>query len=113
MYGRHGRNCPWTALTFGVPTLALLVVQSNNFREAVSIAEVQDEDGDFVAAALYGRKTTGTVEAVDNGFIAAIGTTLVITGAPTGTFYITEKSSTRSNTGFLRRTLSVTNWGSI
>ena len=63
-------------LTFGVPTLASLVVQSNNFREAVSIAEVQDEDGDFVSAALYGRKVTGTVEAVDNGFTTALGTVL-------------------------------------
>jgi hypothetical protein len=100
-------------LTFGVPTLASLVVQSNNFREAVSIAEVQDEDGDFVSAALYGRKITGTVEAVDNGFTTAIGTILVITGAPTGNFYITEKSQTRTNTGFLRRSLGVTAWGGI
>jgi hypothetical protein len=100
-------------LTFGVPTLASLVVQVNNFREAVSIAEVQDEDGDFVSAALYGRKTTGTVEAIDNGFTTAIGTILVITGSPTGNFYITEKSQTRTNTGFLRRSLGVTSWGGI
>ncbi len=100
-------------LTFGVPTLASLVVQSNNFREAVNITEVQDEDGDFVSAALSGRKITGTVEAVDNGFTTAIGTVLAITGAPTGTFYITEKSSVRPNTGFLRRTIGVTAWGGI
>lgn len=102
-------------LTFGVPTLASLVVQSNNFREAVSIAEVQDEDGDFVSAALNGRKTTGTVEAVDNGFTTAIGTALTITGAPSGagTYYITGKSSVRPNTGFLRRTIEVTAWGGI
>lgn len=100
-------------LTFGVPTLSGLVVQSNSFREAVSIAEVQDEDGDFVSAALYGRKVTGTVEAVDNGFTTAIGTVLAITGAPTGTFYITEKSQSRPNTHFLKRTISVTAWGGI
>jgi hypothetical protein len=100
-------------LTFGVPTLASLVVQTNNFREAVSIAEAQDEDGDFISAALYGRKITGTIEAFDNGFSALIGSSLAITGAPTGTFYITEKSQTRSNTGFLRRTLGVTAWGGI
>jgi hypothetical protein len=66
-----------------------------------------------VSAALYGRKTTGTVEAIDNGFTTAIGTILVITGAPTGNFYITEKSQTRTNTGFLRRSLGVTAWGGI
>lgn len=101
------------SLTFGVPTIASLVVQSNNFREAVSIAEVADEDGDFVSAALYGRKTTGTVEAVDNGFATSIGTALTITGAPTGTFYITEKSQTRTNTGFMRRSIGVTSWPAI
>jgi hypothetical protein len=100
-------------LTFGVPTLANLVVQSNNFREAVSIAEAQDEDGDFISAALYGRKVTGTVEAFDNTFTTVIGTALTITGSPTGTFYITEKSQTRTNTGFLRRTIGVTSWGGI
>jgi hypothetical protein len=100
-------------LTFGVPTLASLVVQSNNFREAVSIAEVQDEDGDFVSAALYGRKITGTLEAVDNGFTTALGTAITITGAPTGTYYLTEKSQTRTNTGFMRRSLGVTAWGGI
>jgi hypothetical protein len=100
-------------LTFGVPTISGLVVQSNSFREAVSIAEVQDEDGDFVSAALYGRKVTGTIEAVDNTFTTAIGTSIAITGAPSGTFYITEKSQNRPNTGFLRRTISVTAWGGI
>ena len=100
-------------LTFGVPTLSGLVVQSNSFREAVNIAEVADEDGDFVSAALYGRKVTGTAEAVDNGFTTAIGTALAITGAPTGTFYITEKSQSRSNTGYLRRSISITAWGGI
>ncbi len=100
-------------VTFGVPTLASLVVQSNNFREAVSIAEIADEDGDFISAALYGRKITGTVEAFDNGFSALIGSSLVITGSPTGTFYITEKSQVRTNTGFMRRTIGVTSWGGI
>ncbi len=100
-------------VTFGVPTLASLVVQSNNFREAVSIAEIADEDGDFISAALYGRKITGTVEAFDNGFTTTIGTALTITGAPTGTFYITEKSQVRTNTGFMRRTIGVTSWGGI
>ena len=100
-------------LTFGVPTLSGLVVQSNNFREAVNIAEVQDEDGYFVSAALSGRKVTGTIEAVDNSYTTAIGTAITITGAPTGNYYVTEKSSTRPNNGFLRRTIGVTAWGGI
>lgn len=100
-------------LTFGVPTLTGLVVQSNSFREAVNIAEVADEDGDFVSAALHGRKVTGTIEAVDNGYTTAIGTAITITGAPTGNFFVTEKSSNRPNTNFLRRTIGVTAWGGI
>ena len=70
-------------LTFGVPTLASLVVQSNNFREAVNITEVQDEDGDFVSTALSGRKVTWHGPSRGQWFTTAIGTVLAITGAPT------------------------------
>lgn len=100
-------------LTFGATTVANLVVQSQSFTETVSIAEAADEDGDFVSAALYGRKITGQIEAIDNGYTTVIGTAITITGSPTGTFYVTQKAQTRPNTGFLRRTISVTSWGGI
>jgi hypothetical protein len=101
-------------LTFGTgTTISGLILQTSGYREAVNIAEVADEDGDFVAAALYGRKVTGTLEAIDNGYTALIGTLILVSGAPTGNFYITEKSQTRSNTGFMRRTIGVTAWGGI
>jgi hypothetical protein len=102
-----------TALTFGVPTISGLVVQSINFRESVNEAKVPDEDGDVVSVALYGREVTGTVEAVDNTFTTAIGTAITITGAPTGAFYLTEKSQARSSTGFFRRTVGVKSWAGV
>lgn len=100
-------------LTFGVPTLANLVVQNISFTETVNIAEAADEDGDFVSAALHGRKVTGQVEAFDNGYTTTVGSTIVISGAPTGTYYVTQKAQTRPNTNFMRRTISVTSWGGI
>lgn len=100
-------------LTFGVPTLSGLVVQSISFRESVQEAKVADEDGDVTTVALYGREATGTVEAVDNTFTTSIGTAITISGAPTGNFYITEKAQARSNTGFLRRTIGVKAWAGI
>jgi hypothetical protein len=102
-----------TALTFGVPTVSGLVVQSINFRESVNEAKVPDEDGDVTSVALYGREVTGTIEAVDNTYTTAIGTAITITGSPTGNFYITEKSQARSNTGFLRRTIGVKAWAGV
>lgn len=100
-------------LTFGATTVANLVVQSQSATETVNIAEAADEDGDFVSAALYGAKRTGQIEAIDNGFTTVIGTALTVSGFPTGNYYITQKAQTRPNTGFLRRTISVTSWGGI
>jgi hypothetical protein len=100
-------------LTFGVPTIANLVVQSRSFTEAVSMAEVPDEDGDVVSVGLYGRKVTGTVEAFDNTFVTVIGTLTTLTGAPTGNFYLTQKAETLPNTNFKRRTLQYTAWAGI
>ena len=103
-----------TLLNFGTGlTLGNSIVQNASFREAVNIAEVADEDGDFVASALHGRKVTGTLEIIDNGFTTTIGTLTVLSGAPTGNFYLTEKSQSRPNTNFMRRTLGYTAWGGI
>lgn len=101
------------SLTFGAPTVSGLVVQSANFDEAVNIAEVADEDGDFVSAALHGKKITGTIEGVDDSEASTIGSTLAVTGAPSGTYYITSKSVAMANTDFKRRTIGLTAWGGI
>lgn len=100
-------------LTFGTPTVSGLVVQSVSFDESVNIAEVADEDGDYVSAALYGSKTTGTVEGVDDGNATAMGATLAITGAPSGTFHVTARGKRFGNTEFSRKTLGLTAWGGI
>lgn len=100
-------------LTFGAPTISGLVVQSASFDESVNIAEVADEDGDYVSAALHGSKTTGTIEGVDDGNSTAMGATLAVTGAPTGTFHVTSRGVAMANTGFKRKTLGLTAWGGI
>lgn len=101
------------SLTFGAPNLASLVVQSTSFSQTSEIAEVQDEGGDFVAASIGGIRTSGTVEAVNNGFTTAIGATLAVTGFPSGTYHITEKSGGRTNDGFETLSLTVRSWGGI
>lgn len=102
-----------TTLTFGAPTVSGLVVQNVSFDESVNITEVQDEDGDYVSAALSGSKTTGTIEAVENGNTTAMGATLAVTGAPTGTFHVTARGVRFGNTEFKRKTLGLTAWGGI
>jgi hypothetical protein len=102
-----------TTLTFGVPTVSGLIVNSTDFTESVNIAEVTDEDGDFVAAALHGKKITGSVSGTSNGPSFSLGATLAVTGAPSGTYYITEKSVSRSADGFEQFTVGLTSWGGI
>jgi hypothetical protein len=99
-------------LNFGTGLTLGNAIVKTNYRESV-LAEAADEDGDFVAAALHGRKDQRPVKIIDNGFTSTIGTLTVLTGAPTGNFYLTEKSQTRPNTGFMRRNLSYTAWGGI
>lgn len=100
-------------ITFGAPTVSGLIVQSVNFDESVNITEIADEDGDFVSAALHGSKTTGTIEAFDDGNSTAMGATLAVTGAPTGTFHVTARGVRFGNTEFKRKTLGLTAWGGI
>jgi len=102
-----------TALPFGAPTVTGLVVQSASFDEIRSIAEVADEDGDFVSAAIYAPKITGTIEGVNNSEALAINDALSVTGAPAGTYYITAKGLRLGNTDFQRVTISLTSWGGI
>lgn len=102
-----------TTLTFGCPTLASRIVQSVSFNETVSIAEVLDEDGDPVAASLYNRKIEGTVESINAGATTAIGATLAVTGAPTGTYYLTGRSISRTNEGFQTLSETITSWSGI
>ena len=101
------------ALDFGTDTISGLVVQSESFDEAVNIAEVADEDGDFVSAALHGFKTTGTIEGVDDGQALAMGALLAVTSAPTGSYYITSKGTRLANTDFKRISVGLTAWGGI
>jgi hypothetical protein len=102
-----------TTLSFGVSTVAGLVVQSSSFTESVNIAEVMDEDGDYVGAALSGKRINGTISATDAGGSFATGATLAISGAPAGTYYITEVSTSRSADGFRTRDITVQSWGGI
>jgi hypothetical protein len=102
-----------TSLTFGAPTVSGLVVNSASFTESVNIAEVIDEDGDYVAAALSGRRVNGSISATDAGGTFATGATLAVTGAPTGTYYITEVATSRSADGFRTKDITVQSWGGI
>lgn len=98
--------------TFGTPTNADMVVQSASFSESINIAEVIDEDGDYAAAALHGKKVTASISGVAKGDTLAIGATLTIAGAPThGTYIITERSMERSADGFMTMSISATAWG--
>jgi hypothetical protein len=90
-----------------------MVVQSTSFSTTTEIAEVRDAAGDYVAASIGGVRTSGTVEAVNNGFTGAIASTLTVTGFPAGTYFITEKSGGRTNDGFETVTTGVRSWGGI
>lgn len=101
-----------TTLTFGVPTLSGLIVNSASFAESVNIAEVIDEDGDYVAAALHGKRITATVSGTANGSSLAIGGTLSLSGAPSnGTYYVTEKTTDRTADGFQQFSFTAQAWG--
>jgi hypothetical protein len=102
-----------TSLTFGAPTVSGLVVNSSSFTESVNIAEVIDEDGDYVAASLHGRRVNGSISGTDAGGSFATGSTLAVTGAPSGTYYITEVSGSRNADGFATKDLTVQAWGGI
>ena len=102
-----------TGLTFGTPSVSGLIVQSASFTESVNITEVVDEDGDFVAAALHGKKIAGEITGTLSGTIGNIGATLAVAGAPSGTYYITQKAQSRSATGFIEQTISLSSWGGI
>ena len=102
-----------TTLTFGAPTVSGLVVNSSSFTESVNIAEVIDEDGDYVAASLHGARVNGSISGTDAGGSFATGATLAVTGAPTGTYYITEVSSARNADGFATKDLTLQSWGGI
>jgi hypothetical protein len=102
-----------TTLTFGVPTLSGLIVNSVSFSQSVNVAEVIDEDGDFVAAALHGRRTTATVSGTANGGSFSTGATLALAGAPSGTYYITEVTQDRTADGFQQFSLTAQSWGGM
>jgi hypothetical protein len=102
-----------TTLTFGAPIVSGLVVNSASFTESVNIAEVIDEDGDYVAAALSGKRINGSISATDAGGTFATGAALTVTGAPSGTYYITEVATSRSADGFQTKDLTVQSWGGI
>lgn len=102
-----------TTLTFGVPTVSGLIVNSVSFSQTVNIAEVIDEDGDFVAAALHGLRTTATVAGTSNGGSFPIGTTLTLAGAPAGTYRVTENTLSRTADGFSQFSITAQNWGGI
>lgn len=102
-----------TSLTFGTPTVSGLVVQSVSFTETTNLTEVIDEDGDYVAAAIHGRRINGEITGTDSGGSFATGATLAVTGAPSGTYYITQAASNRTSDGFRERTISIQAWGGI
>jgi hypothetical protein len=99
-----------TTLTFGVPTLTGLIVNSVSFSETVNVAEVIDEDGDYVAAALHGKRANATVSGTANGGTFSMGATLSVAGAPSGTFYITEKTEDLTADGFKQFSLTAQSW---
>jgi len=102
-----------TTLNFGVPTLTGLIVNSVSFAQSVNIAEVIDEDGDYVAAALHGLRTTATVSGTANGGSFPLGTALTLSGAPAGTYRVTENTSSRTADGFQQFSITAQNWGGI
>jgi len=100
-----------TTLTFGVPTVSGLIVNNVSFSESSNQSTLIDEDGDYVAAAIHGRKVTGKVSGTLNGGTFTIGSTLAVTGAPTGTYYVTEISRTRTADGFQQIDMSLDSFG--
>jgi hypothetical protein len=100
-----------TTLTFGAPTVSGLVVNSASFTQSVNIAEVIDEDGDYVAASLHGRKVNGSISGTNAGGTFTIGATLSVVGAPAGTYYITEVAASRTADGFETVDITAQSWG--
>jgi hypothetical protein len=101
-------------VTFGAPaSVPTMLCESVSWTTSSEIAEVKDEDGDIVAAALHGVKTTCSVSGTSTGAVQAIGTVLAITGAPTGSFFVTESSIERSADGFQKFSYTTMNWAGI
>jgi hypothetical protein len=102
-----------TTLTFGVPTITGLIVNSSSFSETVNVAEVIGEDGDYLAAALHGRRTSASVSGTANGGTFSTGATLTLAGAPSGTYYITEITQDRTADGFQQFSISAQAWAGM
>ena len=98
--------------TFGTPTNTDMVVQSVSFTQSINIAEVIDEDGDYVAAALSGKKIVMSMSGVSKAATQVLGGIITVTGAPSnGTYIITELGTERTADGFETMSLSATAWG--
>jgi hypothetical protein len=102
-----------STLSFGTPTISGLVVNSASFAESVNIAEVMDEDGDYVAASISGKRITGNISAIDAGGTFSTGFSLVVAGAPTGVYCITEITTTRTADGFRAKDITLQSWAGI
>lgn len=110
--------------TFGVPTETGAVIQSVNITSSVEKKTVQDEDGDIVLVAQYGKSQSGSIEFYENGatglstqeVAAAVtlsGISVDLAGCTSGTVIVDEVSRSLANQDFAKRTINFSRYPSV
>ena len=102
------------SIAFGTAiTFATFIVESSTHSKNAESATLADADGDIVGVAFFGATESLTVTGSTNGTPSVtIGTTIVLTGAPTGTWYPTSYEQSRSNNGYEKFSLNCTRYPS-
>jgi len=102
------------SIAFGTGiTFATFNIEGTSHAKAAESATVADNDGDIVGVAFFGATETLSVSGTTNGTPAVtIGTTIALSGAPTGTWYPTSYEQSRTNNGYEKFSLSATRYPS-
>jgi hypothetical protein len=101
-----------TSVAFGTDlVISALIVESQTYTRNSEVATTADADGDIVAAAFYGAHEELSISGTTNGAPSVtLGTSLTITGAPSGTWYTKSYEESRSNNGYKKFSLSCSRW---
>jgi len=102
------------SIAFGTAiTFATFILEGSTHTKNSESTTIADADGDVVGVAFFGATETLALTGSTNGTPAVtIGTTISLTGAPTGTWYPTSFELSRTNNGYEKFSLNCSRYPS-
>jgi hypothetical protein len=106
-----------TSVTFGGTAETVAVFTSFSQTSDSDKAQIVDEDGDIVAVAYHGKKSTATMSGYLKAATPAIGASVTLAnataglGGVTGTFYCDAVTVSRAPNDFQQVSITATNHG--